>query len=97
MKAKWSVGSAEERQLNPEQNGDGMESIYRKHMDNQLDIYFFLHNYWVVGSSVVFYIGGTPKQLSALPKGINFIGANSSQKKIYTVGSALEKGLGKTE
>jgi hypothetical protein len=42
-------------------------------------------------------IGGTPKQLSALPKGISLIGANSSQKKIYTVGSALEKGLGKTE
>ena len=49
------------------------------------------------GLYVVFYIGGTPKQLSALPQGISLIGAYSSQKEIYTVGNALEKGLGKTE
>jgi hypothetical protein len=43
------------------------------------------------------YIGGTPKQFTALPKGISLIGANSSQKKIYTAGNAMENGLGKTE
>ena len=41
------------------------------------------------------YIGGTPKQLTALPKGISLIGANSSQTKIYTIGSALERAWGK--
>jgi len=41
MQAKCSVESAEERQLIPKRNGAEMESIYRKHMNNQLDIYLF--------------------------------------------------------
>jgi hypothetical protein len=68
MKAKWSVGSAEERQLTPERNGAEMKGIYRKHMVNQLDIYLFSAQ--LLGGGVFmwfFYIGGTPKQLSALP------------------------------
>ena len=39
-----------------------MERIYRKHAINTTLIFlFFCNNYWVVGNSVVSFIGGTPK------------------------------------
>jgi len=67
-------------------------------MENQHGIYLFSAQLLGGGVFMWFsYIGGTPKQLSALPKGISLIGANSSQKEIYTIGNAFEKGLGKTE
>ena len=53
-----------------------MECIYRKHMDNQLDIYLFFAQ--LMGGGVLLwlsYIGGTPKhspircnKLTALPE-----------------------------
>ena len=43
MKAEWSVGTVEVRNR-PERNGAEMERIYRKHMYNQPDIFYFLHN-----------------------------------------------------
>jgi hypothetical protein len=39
-----------------------MERIYRKRMKNTtLFFLFFCNYYWVVGNSVVSFIGGTPK------------------------------------
>jgi hypothetical protein len=65
---EMKCGSVEVRNW-PERNGDEMECIYRKHMDNKLDIFIFCttNGWW--GLIVVSYIGGTPLHLPLCLKG----------------------------
>jgi hypothetical protein len=50
MQVQWSIrGQREERAQLLERSEAKMEIIYCKHMDKQLHVFYFLHNWWVVG------------------------------------------------